>query len=64
MYLLLLSEISKFCVTLGTAGFYGAVAIVQRIKLLSERRWMDISFLMNLEVSKKYISVFHNVFLS
>lgn len=46
-YLLPLSEISKFCVTLGIAGFYG----VANRNVLNEHRWLGISYLVNLEVS-------------
>lgn len=62
-YLFLLSEISKLCVTLGTAGFYRAVANNTASKtVLGEQRWLGISFLMNLEVSQKYISLYFTMF--
>ena len=62
-FLFLPSEISKFYVTLGTAGFYGAAANSSANKtVLSEQRWLGVSFLMNLEVSKKYISVYFTMF--
>lgn len=61
---ILSSEISKFCVTLGRAGFYGTVANSSANRtVLSEQRWLGVSSLMNLEVFKKYISVYFTIFV-
>lgn len=56
------SEISKFCVILGTAGFYDIVA---NKNVLSQLRWLDIPYLVSLEASMKYITcTLASIFLS
>lgn len=49
------SEISKFCVILGTAGFYDIVA---NKNVLSQLRWLGIPNLVSLEASVKYTAFF------
>ena len=49
------NEISKFCVILGTAGFYD---IVTNKNVLSQLRWLGIPNLVSLEASVKYTAFF------